>query len=143
MQVKGIDHIHIVVKDMEKAVKLYEDIFGIKFGRDIILKEYDAISRLAPLGTSGIELIQPTAPGSLFAKFIEKKGEGIQAISFRVNDIEEAKKDMQSKGIRLADTVSIGKMKEAQYHPKDAHGVLIELIECPDIHPAEVAMFLL
>lgn len=141
MKVEQIDHIHIAVKDLDKAVSFFEKLFGIKFYDEILVPEWSMKSRIAALGPVGIELIQPTSPDSVFAKFIERKGEGVQAISFKVPDLEEAKSEMKSQGIRLVSTVNLGRMKEAQFHPKDAHGVLIELCEYQPVHGAYMACF--
>ena len=141
MKVEQIDHIHIAVKDLDKAVAFFEKLFGIKFHHEIVLPEWGMKSRLAALGAVGIELIQPTSPDSIFAKFIERQGEGVQAVSLKVPDLEEAKSEMKAQGIRLVSTVNLGRIKEAQFHPKDAHGVLIELCEYQPVHGASLACF--
>jgi len=129
MKVEQIDHIHIVVKDLDKAVAFFENLLGVKFGEAVGLEEWHFKSRVAPIGSVGIELIQPTSSDSVFAKFIERRGEGLQAISLKVPDIEEAKKEMEARKIRLVSTVSAGRLKEAHFHPKDTFGVLFELCE--------------
>jgi len=141
MKVEQIDHIHIVVKDLDKAVEFFESLLGVKFSKEVFLEEWQFKSRIAPIGPVGIELMQPTSPDSVFAKFIERRGEGLQAISLKVPDIEEAKAEMEARGIRLVSAVEVGRMKEAQFHPKDAYGVLIELCQYQAVHPGIAACF--
>lgn len=140
MHIEYLDHIHIAVLDLDKAVDFFEKLFDIRFGDEIVIKEWSARARIASLGPLvGIELIQPTSPQSIFAKFIEKRGQGLQAISLKVRDLEEAKKEMQERGMRLVNSMTVGRVKEAQFHPKDAFGVLIEICEYPSEHPASKA----
>ena len=141
MKVEQLDHIHIVVKDLQKAVDFFQNLLGVTFDGVIQVEGWDAISRLAALGPVGIELIQPTSPTSIFAKFIEQRGEGVQALSLKVPDIEEAKKEMQSMGMKQVSDYSMGRIKEAHFHPKDAFGVLIELCEYQAVHGASLACF--
>jgi methylmalonyl-CoA/ethylmalonyl-CoA epimerase len=137
-----LDHIHWVVKDMDKAVAAFEKMFDTKFDAQIDVPEWGAISRIAQVGPMvGIELVQPTEPGSLFAKFLEKKGEGIQALSFKVPSLEEAKADLLATGMRLVNTLEIGDVKEAQFHPQDTFGILIELCEYQPKHSVSRACF--
>jgi len=141
MKVEQLDHIHIVVKDLQKAVSFFESLLGVTFDDVIQVEGWDAIARMAALGPIGIELIQPTSATSIFAKFIEQRGEGVQALSLKVPDIEEAKAEMQAQGMKLVSDYSMGRIKEAHFHPKDAFGVLFELCEYQAIHGASLACF--
>ncbi len=79
--------------------------------------------------------MESTAPDGPIAKYLEKRGEGIQHIAFRVENIEEALAELKEKGIRLIDEkprIGAGGAKIAFLHPKDTHGVLIELSERED-----------
>lgn len=136
MEVEKIDHIHILVKDLEKATKFFEDILETKFC-DPIFESGGSSTVIDPLG---LELIAPTKSDNVVAKTIEKRGEGLAAISFKVRDIEEAVKELQSKGLRLIVKSQSGQLKEAQFHPKDSYGVLIELCEYNLEHGALIAM---
>jgi len=141
MRVEQLDHVHIVVKDMNKSVEFFESIFGIKFSEALHVEGWDSITRIAALGPVGIEIIQPTSPSSAFARFIEQREEGIQALSFKVPDIEEATAELQARGMKMINTYSMGRLKEAQFHPKDAFGVLIELCQYHAVHGASLACF--
>jgi len=139
MRIEQLDHIHIVVKDLQKAVNFFENFLSVKFDDVIQVEGWDAISRIAAIGPIGIELIQPTSATSIFAKFIEQRGEGVQALSLKVPDIEEAKAEMQDKGMKLVSTYNMGRIKEAHFHPKDTFGILFELCEYKAVHGASLA----
>lgn len=141
MKVEQVDHIHIAVKDMDKAVKLFESLLDIKFSKEYIGEEIEIKSRIATIGPVGIELIQPTSPNSVVAKFIDRRGEGVHAISLKVPDIDEAVAEAEAKGIRCAARVELPMLREAELHPKDTHGVQIELCQYEMEHPAAFAVF--
>ena len=130
MKVEKLDHVHIYVKDIEKAVQLFENSLGIKFDSVYTWEEEALKDCYAP---PGVLFIQPTSPNDALgvAKFIERKGEGLAAISLKVSDIETAIAELQSKGFRLKEKVEIGNMKEAMFDPEDSFGVEIELCEYP------------
>ena len=126
-----IDHIGIVVRNIQQALEVYETAL------DLPLKEVaevpDDMVRVAflPLGGSNIELVQPTSDDTGIAKFLEKRGEGIHHICIEVEDIEAALSRLQCHGVQLIDQQprqgAHGRV--AFIHPKGAHGVLLELIE--------------
>jgi len=136
MKVERIDHIHIFVKDLDKAIQLLEGALGTKFSEPHVLKDLDARATLDPLG---LELIEGRSPDGAVARFIERRGEGLAAISLKVPDIEEAIAHLESRGVRLVRRIESGKLKEAQFHPKDTFGVMIELCEYELEHGARLA----
>lgn len=127
-----IDHIGIAVKSIEEAADFYENILGIKITGIEVAEEQKVKTVFIQVGSSNIELLEATSPDSAVAKFIEKKGEGIQHIAVRVDDIEEAIKKLKSSGVKLIDEVprlGAGGAKIAFVHPKSTHGVLLELCQ--------------
>jgi len=129
VKIEKIDHVHIYVKDLEKAIQRFEDLLGVKFGQVMTegLEELGVKGAFAP---PGLDVSQPTSPDSPVAKVIARMGEGlVGGVSFKVEDIESGIAEFQSKGMRLLDRLEIGGLKEAWFHPKDAHGVLIELCQ--------------
>ena len=137
MKVERIDHIHIYVRDLGAATRLFSQIMGTRFSDPMTVDKFDLRSALEPLG---LELIESTRPGGVVARTIEKRGEGLAAISLKVPDIEEAKRELLALGLRLVGELDTGGLKEAQFHPADAHGVMIELCEYDDVHGAVVAI---
>ncbi len=127
MRVEKIDHIHIYVKELDKAITFFSDILGTKFS-DIIVDDKVFHIRSA-LDRLGLELVESITPDGAVARTIEKRGEGLAAISLKVPDLEEAVKELQAKGLKPISTIALGKIKEVQFHPKDACGVMIELCE--------------
>ena len=137
MRVERIDHIHIAVRNLDQAIKFFSDALGTTFSDIIVDKTFALRSVLDPLG---IELLESTSPEGVIAKFLEKRGEGLHAISLKVPDIEDAIAELKARGLRMVGRNDTGKLKEAQFHPKDAFGVLIELCEYQDEHRAYTAL---
>ena len=85
-----------------------------------------------PVGESEVELLESTSPDGPVAKYIEKRGQGIQHVAFRVENVEEALEELKAKGIKLIDQkprIGAGGAKIAFLHPKATNGVLVELCE--------------
>lgn len=130
--VKKIDHIGIAVKSIEKAKHLFENILNLKIIGEEIIEEQKVKVAFIPLGDSELELLESTSPDGAIAKFIEKKGEGIQHIAFKVDNLESILDELKEKGIRLIDEkprYGAGGAKIAFLHPKSTNGILIELCE--------------
>lgn len=132
MKVLKIDHLGIAVHSIEEAKKFFQDTLGLKFEGSETVAEQKVTTAFFPVGDSEVELLESTAPDGPIAKYLEKRGEGIQHIAFRVENIEEALAELKEKGIRLIDEkprLGAGGAKIAFLHPKSTHGVLIELSE--------------
>ena len=128
--VKKIDHIGIAVSNLEEALKFYEGVLGMNLQGTEIVEEQKVKVAFLPVGDTEIELLESTDKDGPIARFIEKKGEGIQHIAYRVDDIEKEIEEMKQKGIRMIDEVpryGAGGAKIAFLHPKSTNGVLIEL----------------
>jgi len=138
MKVERIDHIHIFVKDLEKSKGVFSRILGTKFCEPMVSEEWGLKSVLDPLG---VELMASTSPEGFIAKTIERRGEGLAAISLKVPDIEEAIAELTAMGLRLVSRFEVGQLKEAHFHPKDAFGVMIELCEYREEHGAYRAIY--
>ena len=130
--IKKIDHIGIAVRSIEKAGELFSNILGLKVTGEEIVEEQKVKVAFLPLGDSELELLESTSPEGPIARFIEKKGEGIQHIAFRVENIKKALEKLKKEGVRLIDAkprYGAGGAKIAFLHPKDTNGILIELSE--------------
>ncbi|MDF2949165.1 MAG: mce [Sedimentibacter sp.] len=130
--VQKVDHIGIAVKDLEESLKFYEAALGLKaVGTEVVAEQKVRVAFL-PTGDSEIELLEATSEDSPIAKFIEKNGEGVQHIAYRVESVEAAIEEMKEKGIRMIDEkprYGAGGAKIAFCHPKSTGGVLIELCQ--------------
>ena len=130
--VNKVDHIGIAVKDLDSTIKFYEDILGIKCIHTEVVEEQKVKVAFLPIGDTEVELLESTEEDGPIAKFIEKKGEGMQHMAHRVDDIEKAIEELKEKGIRMIDEkprYGAGGAKIAFLHPKSTFGVLIELCE--------------
>mgnify|MGYP004703130901 FL=1 len=130
--VTKIDHIGIAVKNIEETLKFYEDVLGIKCVSQEVVEEQKVKVAFLPVGDTEVELLESTSEDGPIARFIEKKGEGIQHVAFKVDNIEEAIAELQQKGVRLIDEkprYGAGGARIAFLHPKSTSGVLIEISE--------------
>lgn len=130
--VSKIDHIGIAVNNLEESIKFYEEALGLKLHGTETVEEQKVRVAFLPIGDTEIELLEATSPDSPIAKFIEAKGQGVQHLAFKVDNIEAALEEMKAKGVRLIDEkprYGAGGAKIAFLHPKSTNGVLIELCE--------------
>jgi methylmalonyl-CoA/ethylmalonyl-CoA epimerase len=132
MQVKHIDHIGIAVKNIEEAGRFYTDILGLKIEDIENVADQKVNVAFIPITDSEVELLESTAPDGAVAKYISSRGEGVQHIAFRVENLAEALEELKAKGIRLIDEqprYGAGGARIAFIHPKETNGVLVELCE--------------
>lgn len=132
MKVKHIDHIGIAVKSIQQAGKFYIDILGLKIQDIENVADQKVNVAFLPITGSELELLESTEPDGPVAKYIDARGEGLQHIAFRVEDIEEALEELKAKGIRVIDQTprnGAGGAKIAFIHPKETNGVLVEICE--------------
>jgi len=130
--IKKIDHIGIAVKSIEKTSELFSNILGLKVAGEELVEEQKVKVAFLPLGDSELELLESTSPDGPIARFIEKKGEGIQHIAFRVDNLEKILEKLKDDGVRLIDEkprYGAGGTKIAFLHPESTNGILIELSE--------------
>lgn len=129
---KNIDHLGVAVKSIEETLKFYRDVMGIEpSGVEEVPSQKVKVAFL-PVGESNIELLESLAPDGPIAKHIEKRGEGIAHVAFRVDDIDKTLADLKEKGVRLLNKEpqpGAHGARIAFVHPKEAHGILIELCE--------------
>lgn len=129
-KVLRVDHIGIAVSNLEEAKKLYTQVLGLAATGEEVVTQQKVKTCFIPCGDSEIELLESTAPDGPIAKFIEKRGEGIQHIALRVDNIENALADLKAQGVRLIDEkprYGAGGSSIAFVHPKATGGVLLEL----------------
>lgn len=128
----GIDHLGVVVQDLEKAAQTYGQQLGLNILGGEEIPERGLAVRFVDTGNSRIELIAPTREDSEVSAFLAKKGEGIHHICIEVEDLEASLKEMKANGVRLINEtpkIGAGGSKIAFVHPKATHGVLLELVE--------------
>ncbi len=131
---RRIDHVAIIVRNIEQALTFYRDILGMVPGeiRDVPTEQVRiAFLPLGGPGGSEIELIEPTTPNSSLAKFLEQRGEGLHHICLEVENIEVALQAMQAQGAPVLDQYPrvAAEGRAVFVHPKGTNGVLLELLE--------------
>jgi methylmalonyl-CoA/ethylmalonyl-CoA epimerase len=127
-----IDHLGIAVDSIEQAARFYGDALGLtSAGTEEVASQQVRVA-FFQLGEVRIELLEPTAPDSPVARFLEKKGPGLHHIAYRVSDLPATLAALESAGVRLVDRVprdGAHGMKIAFVHPASTAGVLTELCQ--------------
>jgi methylmalonyl-CoA/ethylmalonyl-CoA epimerase len=129
-----IDHVGIAVPDLDEAIDFYARTYGVQSVHEETNEEQGVREAMLAVGDgeTRIQLLAPLSPESTIAKFIDRSGPGLQQLAFRVEDIEAAAATLREKGLRLLyDEPRRGTAGSRVnfVHPKDAGGVLVELVE--------------
>jgi len=135
--VTAIDHVGIAVPDLDVAIRWYHDHLGMivlheEVNEDQGVREAMLSVRGAAVGSAQIQLLAPLDEKSTIAKFIETRGPGLQQLAYRTSDIEALSERLRADGVRLlyeAPRRGTANSRINFIHPKDAGGVLIELVE--------------
>lgn len=131
---KRIDHVAIIVRNIEQALTFYRDTLGIEPSAIQEVPTEQVRIAFLPLGGPGgseIELIEPTTPDSSLTKFLEKRGEGLHHICLEVENIDTALAEMREQGAPVLDQQPrvAAEGRAIFLHPKGTNGVLLELLE--------------
>ena len=129
-----IDHVGIAVPDLREAIAFYELAFGAHSVHEEINEEQGVHEAMLAVGDgeTRIQLLAPLTPESTIAKFIGRSGPGLQQLAFRVADIEAVSTILRDRGLRLLYDVPKRGTADSRVnfvHPKDAGGVLVELVQ--------------
>jgi len=126
----GLDHVAILVADLDAAVKLYRDVYGLTLHEVEVVPSEKVKVAIFGEGHGRIELISPTGPDSPMAKALEKRGEGLHHVCLEVADLVKAMAELKAQGAPLLDEKprpGAGGTQVAFVHPKGSNGVLVEL----------------
>jgi len=135
--VTGLDHVGIAVADLDAAIAWYHDHLGMivlheEVNDDQGIREAMLSVRGAPRGSAQIQLMAPVSDSSAIAKFLDKRGPGLQQLAYRVSNLDQLTERLEEQGVRLLYNAPRRGTAESRInfiHPKDAGGVLIELVE--------------
>ena len=130
MNILKIDHLGI--NSIDERKNFWTDILGLSFAGSETVQEQKVTTAFFPVGESEVELLESTSPDGPVAKYLEKRGEGIQHIAFRVENIDAALDELKAKGVKLIDEkprIGAGGAKIAFLHPKATNGILVELCQ--------------
>lgn len=129
-----IDHVGLAVPDLDAAVEFYARTFGVHVVHEEVNEEQGVREAMLAVGDSGshIQLLAPLRPDSPIGRFLERSGPGIQQVAYAVDDVDAAAATLRERGVRLLyDEAKPGTAGSRVnfVHPKDAMGVLVELVE--------------
>ena len=129
-----IEHIAVAVSDLDAAVALYRDVWGLEVTDRERVEDQGVEEAMVAIGESHIQLLGATGPDTTVGRFLERRGEGLHHIAYEVDDLEAALAELKDKGVPLIDDAprrgGRGHMV-AFVHPKGNHGLLVELIQKP------------
>jgi len=132
-----IDHVGIAVPDLDDAIAFYRDTFGIESVHEEVNEEQGVREAMLSVGDGAtrIQLLAPLSPESTIAKVIDRNGPGVQQVAYTVDDIEAVSTTLRERGMRLlydAPRRGTSDSRVNFVHPKDAGGVLVELVQPAD-----------
>lgn len=130
----AIDHVGIAVADLDAAIDFYESTFGMKVAHQEVNEEQGVREAMVAVGDSGsfIQLLAPLNDSSTIAKFLDRSGPGVQQMAYRVTDVDAVSAILRERGVRLLYPEPKRGTSNSRInfvHPKDAGGVLVELVE--------------
>jgi methylmalonyl-CoA/ethylmalonyl-CoA epimerase len=129
-----IDHVGVAVPDLDEAIAFYRDAFGMQVVHEETNEEQGVREAMVAVGDSGscIQLLAPLNDESTIAKFLDRSGPGLQQLAYRVTDVEQVSAVLRERGLRLLYDAPRRGTSDSRInfiHPKDAGGVLVELVE--------------
>jgi methylmalonyl-CoA/ethylmalonyl-CoA epimerase len=130
----AIDHVGVAVPDYDAAVEFYERVFGMQVVHEEVNEEQGVREAMLAVGDSGscVQVLAPLSPTSTIARFLDRNGPGLQQVAYRVDDVDAVSAILRKRGVRLLyDEPRRGTAGSRInfVHPKDAGGVLVELVE--------------
>ncbi len=136
-----IDHVGVAVVDLDEAVAYYERTFDMRKVHEEVNEDQGVHEVMMAVGDSGscVQLLAPLGPESAIAKFLDRHGPGLQQVAYRVDDVDATCAELRAKGVRLLFDEPRRGTADSRVnfiHPKDAGGVLVELVE-----PASASSF--
>jgi methylmalonyl-CoA/ethylmalonyl-CoA epimerase len=130
----AIDHVGVAVNDIDAAIAFYRDTYGMSLVHEEVNEEQGVREAMMAVGSSGscIQLLAPLSPESTIAKFLDRSGPGVQQVAYRVVDVDAVSRTLRERGLRLlfeAPRRGTSNSRVNFIHPKDAGGILVELVE--------------
>lgn len=132
----AIDHVGVAVSDLDESIAYYRDVFGMQLAHEESNPDQGVREAMMSVGDSGsyVQLLAPLTPDSPIGKFLDRGGPGLQQVAYRVEDIEAVSATLRERGLRLLYDEPRRGTAGARInfvHPKDAGGVLLELVQPP------------
>jgi len=130
----AIDHVGVAVSDLDAAIAFYRDTYGMTLVHEEVNEQQGVREAMMAVGSSGscIQLLAPLSPKSTIATFLDRSGPGVQQVAYRVADLDSVSQALRERGLRLlydAPRRGTAGSRVNFIHPKDAGGILVELVE--------------
>jgi methylmalonyl-CoA/ethylmalonyl-CoA epimerase len=132
-----IDHVGLAVEDLDAAIALHEQIYGLALAHREVVEEQGVEAVLLDVGASHVELLRPLQPDTAVGRFLATRGPGLHHVAYRVDDIEAALDALRDNGLQLIDEtprVGIRDSRVAFVHPRSTGGVLTEIVQPAEGH---------
>ena len=133
MKISQIEHIGIAVESIEKVLPYFENVLGLKCYKTEVVEDQKVKTAFLKVGEVKLELLEPTSPESTIAAYLEKRGQGLHHMAFRIEDgVANALAEADAAGVRLIDKAprkGAENLNIAFLHPKSTVGILTELCE--------------
>jgi methylmalonyl-CoA/ethylmalonyl-CoA epimerase len=132
-----IDHIGVAVEDLDTAIALHEQAYGLSLEHREVVEDQGVEAVLLDVGDAHVELLAPLAPDTAFGRFLVSRGPGLHHVAYRVADIEATLAVLRERGLRLIDEtprVGIRDTRVAFLHPQSTGGVLTEIAQSAEGH---------
>ncbi len=131
MDITRINHIAIVVNDLDEAIHTYQDMLGLTVSKRLFMPEQEVEVAFLPAGESAIELVSPVTETSGVARYLAKQGEGLHHICLETPDVEVSLAELAARDVQLINDHPIRTAEGRGFfvHPKATHGVLIEFLQ--------------
>jgi methylmalonyl-CoA/ethylmalonyl-CoA epimerase len=134
---RRIDHIGIAVADLEAAIAVQEQTFGMRMVHRETVTDQGVEAVLFDVGENHVELLRPLADDTPVGRFLERRGPGLHHVAYQVHDLDAALAQLREDGVRMIDTVprtGIRGSRVAFMHPTATSSVLTELVEPATVH---------
>jgi methylmalonyl-CoA epimerase len=132
-----IDHVGVAVEDLDAAIALHEQTYGLALAHREVVEEQGVEAVLLDVGASHVELLRPLQPDTAVGRFLASRGPGLHHVAYRVGDIDAALDALRDRGVQLIDEtprVGIRDSRVAFVHPRSTGGVLTEIVQPAEGH---------
>ena len=132
-----VDHIGVAVEDLDAAIALHEQTYGMAVAHREVVEEQGVEAVLLDVGASHVELLRPLQPDTAVGRFLASRGPGLHHVAYRVGDIDAALDALRDRGVQLIDEtprVGIRDSRVAFVHPRSTGGVLTEIVQPAEGH---------
>ena len=127
--IKKINHVGIAVKNLDRALKFFQETYGAKLIHREKFEDQKMESALISIAEARFELLGSLGPSGLIDKFIETRGEGMHHVSLEVDEFDQVIKDFKAKGLRVISEADTENFKAAFIHPQSNFGMLTEIVQ--------------